>query len=237
MLRPALVTACLLVAVAVTAGFAYVAHAYTYDQPLRRHVRALQETADGPAVWEVASTEPGLDLTPDAPGNWSPSRTAASTTLPWGQLPHPFVFRATGPTLGPAPAAISGFTVEPLAAGTEVTVTVVPHTQGLALSFVLPQGLVPARSSLPGVVRLGRWTATYVAPPTGGIAFRASFGTIDRARHRDLRVVVTDFGFSGGQGWQRLPAWLPQERAVWSVAATWVLSPPDPQVAQPGPLR
>ena len=49
-------------ALAATIGAAYQAPAYTYEQPLRRHVRALQETAATEATWEVASVEPGLDL-------------------------------------------------------------------------------------------------------------------------------------------------------------------------------
>jgi hypothetical protein len=88
---------------------------------------------------------------------------------------------------------------------------------------VLPSGITPARSSLPGALRLGRWTATFIAAPADGVAWRASFASTDTARLRDIRVVVTDFGFPGGPGWQRLPAWLPQDRTVWSATATWVV--------------
>jgi hypothetical protein len=110
-----------------------------------------------------------------------------------------------------------------VAAGTEVTLAVVPRRAGLSVSFVAPAGLTPARSSLPGVLRLGRWTATYVALPSDGIAWRASFASTAVDQLRELRVAVTDTGFPSGEGWQRLPAWLPQERAVWSGTATWVV--------------
>jgi hypothetical protein len=150
----------------------------------------------------------------------------------------PFVFRTNGPSLGPPPIDISGFTVQPVAAGTEVTLSVVPHTPGLTVSFVAPAGLTPARSTLPGVVRLGRWTATYVAVPSDGIAWHASFSKAGVDALRELHIAVTDNGFPGGGGWQRLPAWLPQDRSVWSGTATWsVPAGARPPIAPVPPLR
>lgn len=112
----------------------------------------------------------------------------------------------------------------------------IPRTRGIAIAFVLPEGLTPARSTLPGVPRLGRWTATYLAPPPEGIAWRASFSGIAPERLREVRVAVTDFGLPGGVGWQRLPGWLPQERTVWTATATWVVVPPA-GIAPVPPLR
>jgi hypothetical protein len=221
--RPSIITTICLLSVAAAFGFAYAAQAYTFDQPLRRHVRALQEADGKSAVWEVGSVEPGLDLGTNAPGGWSLQSGAAPASVPWGRLPHPFVFRTSGPPLGPAPLDIVSFTVQPVAAGTELTLTAVPRRTGIAVSFVLPPGLTPARSSLPGALRLGYWTATYIAPPPDGVVFRASFPSATSGRLNDIRVVVTDAGFPGGIGWQRLPGWLPQERAVWTGAATWVI--------------
>jgi hypothetical protein len=229
LLRPSLLTALCLVSVVVTAGLAYSAPAYTSEQPLRRYVRALQEADGTSAVWEVGSIEPGLDLAIGAPDGWSRQSTAAPASIPWGRLAHPFVFRTTGPSLGPAPLEVSGLSIRPVAAGTEVTITAIPRRPGLAVSFVLPAGVTPARSSLPGAPRLGRWTATFVAPPADGIAWRASFAAADAGRLREIRIAVTDFGFEGGIGWQRLPGWLPQERAVWTVNSTWIVPADVPQ--------
>lgn len=236
MLRPALLTVVCLVAVVVTAGLVYAAPAYTNEQPLRRYVRALQEPDAATATWEVASVEPGLDLAEGAPQGWTPRSDAPQASVPWGRLSYPFVFRTAGPSLGAAPVDIAGFTARAVEGGSEVSFTVVPRTPGLAIAFVLPEGLVPARSSLPGVPRLGRWTATYLAPPRDGVAWRASFRDVPPERLRDVRVAVTDFGFPGGGGWQRLPAWLPQDHAVWSANATWVVVPP-PALAPVPPLR
>jgi hypothetical protein len=132
--------------------------------------------------------------------------------------------------------------MSPIAEGIELSVSVVPRREGLTVSFVLPSGIAPARSSLPGARRLGRWVATYIAPPLDGLRFQAAFRGVDVQRLRETTVAVTDTGFPGGAGWQRLPDWLPQEHTVWTSTATWAVPaiagpPPQPPVAPPAPLR
>ena len=70
LVRPSLVTTALLVAVVVTAGFAYAAPAYTFNQPQRRYMRVLTEPGAATSTFEVGSQEPGLDLDAAAPGGW-----------------------------------------------------------------------------------------------------------------------------------------------------------------------
>jgi hypothetical protein len=223
------VTAFCLAAIAVAAGTAVRAPAYTYERPLRRHVRALQEPDSPTAIWEIASIEPGVDLAAGAPAGWTLQNDAVPASIPWGRFSDPFVFRTRTESLGPAPADVTGFTITPGEGVVDASVSVVPRRSALAISFVLPAGLVPTRSSLPGAMRLGQWVGTFVAPPPEGIAWRATFGAAEAARIRDVRIVVTDSGFPAGGGWQRLPAWLPQEHAVWTATATWVLRvEPDP---------
>ncbi len=233
LVRPSILTAVCFLAIAVFASLAYTAPAYTVEQPLRRHVRALQQTADGPAIWEVASLEPGVDLRPGAPAGWTRVAQGAAGPSGWGILPHPFVFRTTGPSLGAAPVQIGSVTLQPLAGGVELSLTVVPRQPGLALAFVLPTGITPVRHNLPGIPRQGRWTATYIAPLEDGVVFRASFRNADAARLNEILVVASSARFPGGDGWQSLPAWLPQDRTVWSAAATWLV----PVVAPVPPLR
>jgi hypothetical protein len=232
---PKLATAVCLVAVAVTAKFAHMAPAYTDGEPLRRVARAVQE-GDGPAIWDVGSTEPGVDLGDGAPSGWMPASGAPTAAVPVRRLPHPFVFRSPAPSLGPAPITIAALAVEPVEAGIELALTIVPRSPGLAVSFVLPPGLEPARSSLRGVPRLGRWTATYLAPTPDGLVFRASFGPIDASRLRDLRVVATALGPGDGSGWLP-PAWLPQSRTAWTAEAAWIVAPFAQPIAPVPPLR
>jgi hypothetical protein len=152
-------------------------------------------------------------------------------------LPFPFVFRTTGPSLGDPPVAIAGFTTAPVAERVELSLTVVPREPGLWVSFVLPPGVRPARASLPGIERLDRWTATYVAPPVEGVTFRATFRGPVADDLSKTHVGVTTSGFPGGSGWQRLPAWLPQERTVWTATATWQVPATTPALAPVPPLR
>jgi hypothetical protein len=224
--RPWLITALLLLAVSAAITAAYRAPAYTHDQPLRRHVRALQDGDKEIATWEVASVEPGLDLSPDAPRGWMPLPAGSDqpeASVPWGRYRFPFVFRTAGPSLGPAPATISSVTAKGLPDGGQISISILPKERGLSASFVLPAGVKPARSSFPGLVRLGRWTATYVAVPAEGLAWEASARGVTPAQLLQSHVVITSSRLPGGAGWQSLPAWLPQETAVWSASASWIL--------------
>ena len=108
----------------------------------------------------------------------------------------------------------------------ELQLTVVPQQPGLDITFLLPAGLNPARSNLPGIIRRGRWAATYVAVPEQGVTLRASFAKVPAETLQQTEVVVTTERFPQGVGWQSLPAWLPQERTVWSARASWILRLP-----------
>jgi hypothetical protein len=234
--RPALATALLLAAVAITLLAAWMAPAYTYEQPLRRHVRAIQEAGSANATWKIGSLEPGLDLGDGAPGGWNRGEPEIES-IPWGPLAQPFVFSTVADPLGPPPASVSSYAVAPAADGdgTTLTIAVVPAEPALSVSFVLPAGLSPARSNFPGVSRQGRWTATFAAPPPEGIQWQASFASATPEQLRGVRVAITSSGLPGAPGWQRIPEWLPQDRAVWSGWFTWVLDPSAPPPIEPVP--
>jgi hypothetical protein len=102
----------------------------------------------------------------------------------------------------------------------------VPTGPGLLAAFTLPEGVVPSRSSLPGIVTRGRWRAVYLGVPDDGITWRASFKTGVETKLPLTRGVIWSSRFPGGTGWQSLPAWLPQERVVWDVDIAWILAPP-----------
>jgi hypothetical protein len=233
---PRAVTTLGLLAVTITMAYAYAAPAYTPERPLRRQARALQEAGATESIWQVSSVEPGVDVEDHAPGIWTPGRSGRATSVPWGMLQEPFVFSTTAPPLGPPPADITSLELHDVAGGIELSIAVVPREPGVTVSFFLPEKAIPARASLPGVIRFGRWSAIYVAPPPEGVAFRASFTGVTAERLRETRVAVTSPRLPGGEGWQRLPRWMPQERLVWTARATWVL-PHPPQLEPVPPLR
>lgn len=234
--RPSLVSAALLVVVVITTGFAYAAPAYTYAQPQRRSARVLIEPAAATAIYEVASQEPGLDLDPSAPGGWYRATDQPKTSVPTGRYALPFVFRTTAPSPGPAPASVTAFVLKPVTGGTDFTMTVVPQTPGLAVVFALPDGVRPVRSNLPGRVVRGRWWATYVGVPPEGVTLRAAFRTGVESKLPSTLAIVSSSRFPGGNGWQSLPSWLPQEHVVWDLDVAWIIAPPT-TIAPVPPLR
>jgi hypothetical protein len=234
LLRPSIVTAALLVVVVAAAGVAYASPAYTYAQPQRRHARVLVDAGSSSATYEVGSVEPGLDLEAGAPPGWYRASDAPAGAVQWGRLALPFVFRTTAPA-PPVPAVVSGFSLTPVAAGTELAMTIVPQTPGLTAVFVLPRGVQPARTNLPGRVVSQQWQAVFVAMPAEGVTWRASFAKGKEPQLADTRAIVISHRFPGGSGWQSLPPWLPQERAVWTLAVAWALAPAA--IAPVPPLR
>ena len=236
LLRPSLATAVVLAAVAGTLLAAWLAPAYTYEQPLRRYVRAIQEPAAAQSLWKVGSLEPGLDLSENAPPGWTPGNPRVES-IPWRPLAQPFVFSTRTDPLGAAPASVTAFTTAPLgdSGGTALTISIVPREPALSVSFVLPSGLTPDASNFPGVMRQGRWTATFYAPPPEGISWQAGFAAASPEALKAVRVAITASGLPGAPGWQRIPAWLPQERTVWNAWFTWVLDPSAPPPIEPVP--
>jgi len=234
LLRPSILTAVLLVAVAVTAGLAYAAPAYTNAQPQRRQARLIVEPNAATATYEVGSQEPGLDLDQGAPGGWYRATDVPKASITVGRYPLPFVFRTTGPVPGEPPATVSEFSLKQIAAGTELTMTIVPKAPGLTAIFTLPDGLQPQRTSLPGIVSRGRWRAVYMGVPAEGVTWRASFKTGVETKLPATVGTVLSSRFPGGNGWQSLPSWLPQEHVVWDLDIAWILA--TPQVIPPVPL-
>jgi hypothetical protein len=174
------------------------------------------------ATVEVAAQEPGLDLDAGAPGGWYRATDTARGSVPWPRFALPFVWRTTAPVPGPPPATAT-FDVKPLPGGSALTVTVTPQAPGLGVVFLAPANAAPARSNFPGIVRAGRWRALYTAIPAGGITWTASFKAGSEASLPSATAILISPRIPGGSGWQSLPAWLPQQNAVWHAEVLWVL--------------
>jgi hypothetical protein len=223
LLRPSLLTASQLIVVVTLTGLAYAAPAYTYDQPQRRSMRVLVEPNAATATYDVTAQEPGLDLDAGAPGGWYRTTVAPPFSVPVAISSMPFVFRTSGPSPGPPPAAIALFDVKRVGGGAELTMTIVPKALGLTAVFVLPEGVTPSRSNFPGIVSFRRWRATYVGVPMDGVTWQASFKTGLEDKLPSTVVLIASSRFPGGTGWQSLPRWLPQEHAVWHLDVVWAL--------------
>ena len=235
--RPSVVTTALLIAVVTTALLAYLAPAYTYAQPQRRYARVLVEPDASTATYEVASQEPGLDLDPSAPRGWYRATDEPPGPLPFGRFQLPYVFRTTAPSPGPPPARVTACVIATTPAGSQIALTIVPQAPGLSVALILPDGVRPARSTLPGIVAGRNWRAAYVNVPMDGLIWQASFKSGDEARLASTQAVVLSARFPGGTGWQGLPAWLPQEHAVWHLDVLWVLKVPAPVQSGQSPVR
>jgi hypothetical protein len=161
---------------------------------------------------------------------------AVLSGVPWARLSQPFVFSTTAADLGPPPVAIRSYKVDAAgpAGGATVALEVLPKEPSLLVSVVLPVGITPARTNLPGLVRSGRWTATYVGAPPEGISWHASFDEPPQ-RLAGTRLALTVAPQPGAGDGRRLPSWLPQERAVWTMSMTWVLDPAAPPPLEPVP--
>ena len=111
-----------------------------------------------------------------------------------------------------------------------MSLTIAPSQNGVAIGFVLPRATTPARTNLPGIVRGGQWRAGFIAPPAEGVTWRASFEPGHDAALANVRVLAISSRYPGGEGWQSLPAWLPQDTTVWRMDVEWILPAPLAQV-------
>ena len=182
------------------------------------------------SIWQVGSIEPGVDLDDGAPGTGRAAAADVETSVPWGAAARAVLFSRYGAAARRAAGAdrrLRARTTSP--AGIELAITVVPREPGVTVSFVLPDGVIPARSSLPGVrCGSGRWTAIYVAPPPEGVAFRASFTGVTAERLRETRVAVTSARLPAAAAGSASRAGCP--RTAWS-------GPPGPPGSFPTPPR
>jgi hypothetical protein len=230
-----LLTPALLVALSIAFAACYLAEAYTFERPLQRAVQYVADHATGRAVWEVAGVEPGLDvdLSRGAPAGWVPATGPPLTGVRATALPHPFAFRAPG-AMQPAPIQATLRSASAPGGAIQVEVVVTAAEGGLTLLFVAPPGVVPARSTLPGVVRNGAWVASLAAAPAGTTVLSATFPAAAAARLGEMRVGAVDHGLPGGEGWLRQPAWLASARTVWHARSLHLVvpaaGPPEPSL-------
>ena len=167
--------------------------------------------------------------TPARPPDGRGSRTAPPGSVPWGRFAPPFVFRTTAPRPARHPRWSQASLSRRSRPARELSMTRRAAAAGPGGRVrAAAQACSPARSNLPGDDRRrAAGSATFVAVPPEGVTWRASFadGADARLTRCAARAVVVGDRCPGGAGWQSLPAWLPQDHAVWSVTAAWALAP------------
>ena len=212
--------------VAIAAGFTYAAPAYTSEAAAAaHHPRAAGAGCDARRRGKSArSSRDSTSRQAHRAGGRRRLRRRRPAS-PWGRLPHPFVFRTTAPSLGHAPLEVAEFTLQ---AGRRRHGADghrrAPRAAAWPCRSCFRQACCRRGRSLPGVLRLGPWTATYIAPAAGRRHVARQLRRRRRARLDDIRGRRHGTpACPAAAGWQRLPAWLPQERAVWTASSTWVL--------------
>jgi hypothetical protein len=211
----------------VTAVVSIRADAYTPDRPLRRSVRYVQDSASNHAWWEIASNEPGVDVSAGGPRptSWRATREAFAAAVPVPPLSWPFrSWVEAAPEVPTAPIALTVASRPDGPGRTRWSLAIVPH-EALAVRVTLPRGVAPLDSTWRGAVTSGAWTATYVAVPADGVTLELTMpemkGGLDAAV-----VAVTDH-LPGAAPGDRLPPWLDTTRTAWTARSWYVISTRD----------
>ncbi len=243
-LRHGLAAAILMVALVVTGLVAFTSSAYTEERPLQRTAAFVDDRVQGTAHWEISSNEPGVDIAAGGPANmqWHPV-TGASLSARIGVRTKAHVFGGTVPAPGGAlPFTVSAtVTRRPGDADIEITVSATDDTWQ-RVAFVLPDAVVPTRSSLVGRTRDGHWQAVSATLPRGGLTWRATVPASQADRLAATEIRVSSTRLPGHTGASPLPAWLQTPRTAWQTRHTIVtgITPTDvdqPVAAEPGTSR
>lgn len=230
----------LMLALVITGVLAVTGQSYSTSRPLRRTAVFLDDRVRGTAQWELSSNEPGVDIAAGAPPNvqWR----AVSEQMITGRVGMPqyaFGFSGNVPVpSNPVPARITAFVIRrPADADIEVSIVPTEHDP-LRVSLVLPENIVPTRSTLPGRTAAGRWRALHTNVPATGLTWRATVPASQADRLASTEAWISTTRLPGSVPDSDLPAWLSAERTAWSTRYTVVsgITPNDVADAQPADL-
>ncbi len=230
-MRHGLAAAIIMAGIVVTAALALTASAYTEERPLQRAATFIDDRVRGTAHWEISSNEPGVDIGSGAPANvqWQPVRDGTlSSRISAPTKAH--VFRgAVTPPATPAPFTVTASIVRrPGDADIEVTVTPA-DADWHAVAFVLPEAIVPTRTTLAGRTRGANWQAWFTTLPREGLTWRATVPVSQADRLAASEVWVSSTRLPDHAPDSRLPGWLQTPRTAWHTRHTVLtgISPSD----------
>jgi hypothetical protein len=206
----------LMLALVITGLMAWMAPAFTAERPQQRSALFVDDRVRRTAHWELYGNEQGVDIGAGAPVNvaWQVAQRSSVTGAEVNPKAH--LFRGTVPSPdGPAPATVTATVIRGQGdADVEITVTPIdPEWQALAI--VLPESIVPTRTSLVGRTRGGRWQAWQTTVPKDGLTWRATVPASQADRLAGAEVWVARFRLPEATVGSRVPAWLQTPSTAW----------------------
>ena len=206
----------LMLLLAITGLLAYTAPAFTNERPQHRSALFVDDRVRGAALWELYGNEPGVDIGTGGPANvaWHLADRSAAP----GADVDPKAFRFRGevpPPTSPVPATIVATFVR-RAGDVDVEIVVTPSSPAWnTVAFVLPEAVVPTRTTLAGRTREGRWQAWHTNVPVEGLTWRATIpaGQLDALERAE--VWLASLHLPGAAAGQRVPAWLEAPHTAW----------------------
>ena len=233
--RHGLAGAALMIALAATGALALTSSAYTAERPLQRVATFIDDRVRGTAHWELSSNEPGVDIAAGAPPNiqWRPvAGEALSSRIGAPVKAHVFRGDVSVPTAA-LPFTVTATVIRrPGDADIEVTVTPADD-EWTELAIVLPEDMVPTRTTLVGRSRNGRWQARYTTLTRAGLTWRATVPAAEADRLAAVEVQVSSTQLPGHTPGSPLPAWLQTPRTTWHTRHTIATGITPSDVAQP----
>jgi len=162
-------------------AWAFMAPAYTPSRPLRASMVQVV-IPDGAGHVALASAEPLFAI-----GAGTPSLVPGRSDVP--ELRHAVrgAFSVSGRMPAPGPAgSVSVRTLGSDAGAIELDI--LAAAPGTSVAVLLPHGVEPRDSSLPGVTVAGRWRTRYVGIPEEGLTLRLTLNPADLDRLDEARV-------------------------------------------------
>ena len=206
----------LMFALVVTGVLAWVAPAFTVERPQQRSALFVDDRIRGAAHWELHGNEPGVDIGPGGPANvaW---QVAERSSVPGSEIdPKAHLFRASVPPPPTSVPATITATIVRRPGDADVEITVTPRdAEWQAVAIVLPESIVPTRSTLAGRTRGGRWQAWHTTMPSDGITWRGTVPASQVDRLAGTEVWVARVRLPDAVEGERVPAWLRAPHTAW----------------------
>lgn len=206
----------LMLALVVTGLLAWMAPAFTVERPQQRSALFVDDRVRNTAYWELFGNEPGVDIGAGGPANVAWQIAPRSSVTGAIVNPKAHLFRGTVTAPATAPPATVVATLMRGQGDAEIEVTITPaDAEWNAVAIVLPESIVPTKSSMVGRTRAGRWQAWHTTLPPDGLTWRATIpaGQVDRLSSTE--VWVSRFRLPDAEVGSRVPRWMQAPSTAW----------------------